>query len=209
MKILRIGILNLTLFGLGGCASMSGEECALSDWRTIGFEDGSQGYTADRLGDHRKACAKHGIAPDLRTYQAGRDEGLELFCQPSRGFSLGASGGHYNGVCSADLEPGFLDGYHSGAELYSLRAAVNSATHQIHARESELERSEDLIREKEAALIDSETTTDERIMLLADLKDLSERTGQLEAEIDLLIDDRARHQERLASYQATLAYDGY
>lgn len=210
MNIGRSGtILYLALFGLSGCASMSGEECAMGDWHTVGFEDGAQGYTAKRLGDHRRACASHGIAPDFRAYQAGRDEGLQHFCQPSRGFHLGANGGHYNGVCSADLEPAFLDGYHSGSELYNLRANVNSATYQINARESELERTKDLVREKEAALIASETTTEERIQLLADLKDLSERTGQLEAEIDLLIDDRARHQERLASYQASRAYDGY
>jgi hypothetical protein len=44
---------------------MSADECAVSDWRAIGFEDGSQGYTSDRLGDHRKACAKHGMAPNF------------------------------------------------------------------------------------------------------------------------------------------------
>ena len=59
------------LLGLSGCATMSADECAMSDWRTIGFEDGSMGYTAERLGNHRKACAKHGVAPDFEAYQTG------------------------------------------------------------------------------------------------------------------------------------------
>ncbi|HWM29279.1 MAG TPA: DUF2799 domain-containing protein [Woeseiaceae bacterium] len=199
----------IAIVTLSGCASMSGDECAMSDWHTIGFEDGSRGYTADRLGDHRKACAKHGVAPDFQAYQAGRDEGLQEFCQPSRAFNLGANGGHYNGVCNSSLEPQFLDAYRSGYHLYNLRSNVNSATYQINAKEQERDEIKEEIRAKEAALIASGTTTEERILLLADLKDLSERTGQLESEIYLLIDDRARHEEQLASYQATLANSGY
>lgn len=199
----------VALVALSGCASMSEEECVMSDWRTIGFEDGSQGYTADRLGDHRKACAEYGVAPDFQAYQAGRIEGLELYCQPSRGFNLGAGGGQYQGVCPADLEGPFVDGYRAGVELYNLRANVSAANNQINALENEQERTKDLIRETEAALIADATTAQERILLLAELKDLAERTGELEAEIDLLIDDRARHEERLASYQAVLAHSGY
>lgn len=202
-------LLCLVLAGLGGCATMSAEECALSDWRSVGFEDGSRGYTADRFGNHRRACAEHGYAPDFAAYQAGREEGLELFCQASRGFSVGSSGGGYQGVCPTALEPAFLDGYHAGVELYNLRSNVSAANSRIHANEQELRRTKELIRSKEAALIDSTTTTQERILLLADLKELAERAGELEAEMDLLIDERARHEERLAAYQSTLAYSGY
>ena len=67
-----------------GCASMSGQECMVADWQAIGYEDGVRGSTADRIGNHRKACAKHGIAPDLQAYQKGRDAGLR--------FSLGMLG---------------------------------------------------------------------------------------------------------------------
>ena len=51
----------VSLLGLSGCATMSAEECATGDWHMIGFEDGSMGYTVDRLGQHRKACAKYGV----------------------------------------------------------------------------------------------------------------------------------------------------
>jgi hypothetical protein len=209
MKLRMAGTSLVALLVLNGCASMNADECAMSEWRTIGFEDGSRGYTAERLGDHRKACARHGVSPDLRAYQAGREEGLQQFCQPARGFSLGESGGRYNGVCTGYLESPFLDAYRSGYRLYNLRSNVNSATHRIDARKRELDDIKQEVRSKEAALIEKDTATEERILLLADLKDLSERTGQLESEIYQLIDDRARHEEQLASYQATLADSGY
>ncbi|HEX2138215.1 MAG TPA: DUF2799 domain-containing protein [Woeseiaceae bacterium] len=199
----------LALAGLGGCATMSAEECALSDWHTVGFEDGSRGFTADRLGDHRRACAEHGYAPDFAAYQAGREDGLRLYCQPARGFNVGSNGGRYLGVCPPDLEAEFLDGYQTGVELYNLRSNVNSANSRISASQNELQRTKDLMRTKEAALIDRDTATEERILLLADLKELAERSGELEGEIDRLIDERARHEERLAAYQATLAHSGY
>ena len=204
------GIMAITgILSLSGCASMSGDECLTSDWQMIGFEDGSRGYGAERLGEHRKACAKHGVTPDLQAYRAGREEGLRDFCQPARGFNLGTRGGHYNGVCSAEMEGDFLDAYRAGHHLYELQSYVNSANYQINAKQNELDRIEDLIREKEVLLIASETTTQDRILLLADLKDLSERTGQLETQIVVLIDDRARHEEQLTNYQASVAHFGY
>ena len=209
MKLKAAGAGLLALLALNGCASMSADECVMSDWQTIGFEDGARGHTMERLGQHRKACAKHGIAPDLRAYQSGRDEGLQQFCQPSRGFNLGAGGAQYNGVCGNHSEPQFLDAYRSGYQLYNLRSSVDSATHQISARTQEMEDIREEIRSKEAALIRKETPTEERILLLADLKDLSERVGQLESEIYLLVEDRARHEEQLAAYQAVLADAGY
>ncbi len=204
------GLLTIfTLLGMSGCATMSADECAMSDWHTIGFEDGAHGYTADRLGNHRKACAKHGVAPDFEQYQAGRKQGLRQFCQPSRGFSLGANGGQYKGVCPLDLEMDFIDAYNSGHQLYTLRSAVKSATYQISAKKTELGRLEDRIRDAEAALIAQETTVEDRVLLLADLKDFSERTGQLEAEIVDLVEDRALSEQRLASYETILADSGY
>ncbi len=194
---------------LGGCASMSSEECANSDWVAVGFEDGSRGYSTDRFGNRRKACAKHGITADFQAYQSGRAEGLVEFCQPGRGFNLGVSGGHYNGVCDVALEEEFLDAYRVGHQLYGLRSSVSNANSQIYSRERELDRTKSLIREKEVALISVETGMEQRLLLLADLKDLSERTGQLESEIEALIADRARHEYELQTYEATVAAYGY
>lgn len=210
MKINRVGIFFLiSLLGLSGCATMSADECTTSDWHAIGFEDGARGYTAEQLGNRRKACAKHGVTPDFEAYQAGRAQGLRQYCQPSRGFSLGSSGARYNGVCPADLEAPFVDAYNQGHHLHTLRSKVNGATNQINYKKRELEKVNDKIRAAEASLISPETTMENRVLLLADLKEYSERTGQLEAEIDGLIEERAIHEQQLAAYQAMLADSGF
>jgi hypothetical protein len=202
-------LLSVVVIGLSGCASMSGDECATSDWSAVGYEDGSRGYTTERFSRHRKACAKHGITADFQAYQQGRTQGLVEFCQPTRGFNLGASGGHYNAVCAADLEPEFLDAYRVGRQLYTLRANVNSANAQIHDREHELESIAESVRDAEVLLISADTSTEDRILLLSDLKRLSERVGELETEIEMLIADRASHEQELRHYQQTVAASGY
>ena len=197
------------MLAISGCASMSGDQCVTSDWHGIGFDDGARGYTAGRLSQHRKACAKHGVSPDLQAYQEGRADGLREYCQPQRGFNLGAAGGQYNGVCAIDLEPDFLDAFRSGSQLHTLRSNVNSANYQINAKRHELDDIAASIRDAEAGLIATETTIQNRILLLADLKNFAERTGQLESEIEALIEDRAVYEQQLASYESVLADTGY
>ena len=207
----RVGALGVALLALAfsGCASMSADECLTGDWYAIGYEDGSRGSTADALGNRRKACAKHGVSPDFQAYQTGRDEGLKQYCQPQRGFNVGASGGRYNGVCPAHLEPNFLDAFRTGSQLHTLRSNVNNANYAISSKEAELERIEEKIRAKEAILIAAETTVQDRVLVISDLKDLNERTGQLEAEIDDLIAERAHHERQLMDYEQVLADSGY
>lgn len=202
-------LISLAVLALGGCATMNGDECATSDWQSIGFEDGSRGYLADRIGSHRKACAKYGVTPDLQEYQIGHEQGLDNFCQPSRGFSLGVNGGSYNGVCAAHQEADFVDAYNSGYHLYNLRSRVSVANSQIGYKQRELDNIEELIKDKEVVLIAAETSTEDRVRIVADLKDLAAETGQLDAEIDQLIRDRARFEQDLISYEAVLADTGH
>jgi len=194
----------IALLGLNGCATMNADECVTSDWTAIGFEDGSRGYTADRLGSHRKACAKHGVTPDFAAYQRGHAQGVETFCEPGRAFNYGANGGKYNGVCPVDMEPEFLQAYNDGHKLYSLRSSVSAASSMIYSKEQELERTEKRIVAAEAAVISDQTTSEERVILLNELKDLSEHTGKLEAEIKQLIADRARIEQELQYYEQTV-----
>ena len=209
MNRMKSVLLVLGAVAISGCASMNADECANSDWTAVGYEDGSRGYTSDRFSNHRKACAKHGITADFQAYQDGRSDGLVEFCQPGRGFNLGAGGGRYSGVCSADLEPDFLDAYRVGQQLYTLRSNVNNTNALIYSKEQELEDIEAAIISKEALLIAAETTIEDRVLLLADLKRLSERTGELETEIELLIADRAGFQRDLQNYEQTVAAHGY
>ncbi len=209
MNLGRTLAVSMLVAVLSGCASMSAEECAASDWKAVGFEDGARGYTSDAFTRHRRECAEHGITADFDAYQAGRSQGLQEFCQPGRGFSHGVNGGQYYGVCPQELENGFVDAYNAGHKLYSLRATVNSTNSAIYARQNELKSAEDRIVQIGVDLIDSETTKDERIQLLAEMKKLSERSGELEAEIESLVAERAKAEQDLEAYQQTLTASGY
>lgn len=194
---------------LSGCAGMSSEECLATDWSAIGYEDGARGYTSDHFSKHRKACAKHGVAADFSDYQAGRAQGLNEYCQPGRGFSVGVNGGQYYGVCSATQEGAFLDAYNTGHHLYALRSAVNHANSSINSKKYELDRIEDQIIAHGAEIVATDTTQERRIFLLADLKDLAVRTGELEAEIEELYQVRAEAQAELDNFQLVVADMGY
>ena len=129
--------------------------------------------------------------------------------QPGHGFTYGVNGGRYNGVCSADLEPEFVASYNVGYQLYSLRAAVSSANSAIYAKQGELKSTEKRIVAIGVELISDETTTEQRVELLAEMKDLSERTGELESEIEFLVAERARAEQELQYFEQTVAAEGY
>jgi hypothetical protein len=112
-----------------GCASLGKDECLSADWYAIGLEDGARGRAVERLGDHRRACAKHNVAPDTGRYVAGRNEGLKSFCTYERGFSEGRSGHAYAAACPQPQGGTFLAGYQRGREL-----------HELHRRLDELEK---------------------------------------------------------------------
>ena len=202
-------LLAVLSFGLSACATMSGDECIAGDWSAIGYEDGSHGYSIDRHASYRKACAKHGVTPDFSAYQNGRDRGLVEYCQPGRGFSIGSHGGSYSGVCSVDLEAEFLEAYNAGYQLYSLRSRVNRATSSINSMENELDKIEDLLLKHGVSLVTDDLTNEERVFIVAETKDLAERTGQLKAEVKDLYEVRARAEVELEHYLIVVADLGY
>jgi hypothetical protein len=189
---------------LSGCASMDKDECLTVDWRTIGFEDGAAGYSGDRIGQHRKACAKHGVTPDLAAYRAGREEGLREYCRPQNGFRLGAGGGSYEGFCPADLDDAFVSAYQSGRQLHVLESRLASATHQLESKRRSLNRTEEDIVSKSALAVSSDATGEERALAVVDVKQLAERVGRLKAEIRQLEEERLRCERDLADYRAQL-----
>ena len=87
---------------------MNESECATADWRMIGLEDGMAGKTTAQIGEHRRACAKHNITPNLDMYTAGHQQGVKTFCLEANGFKFGHSGGSYNGICPDHLAQNFL-----------------------------------------------------------------------------------------------------
>lgn len=188
---------------LAGCSTMSRKECLNVDWRTLGYEDGTNGYDADRIGQHRKACADYGVRPDLEAYRAGREEGLKEFCRPARGYRLGVNGGSYGGVCPAPLEGKFLAAFRAGHELYVLRARVASADLAIHSHERQIESLEHGVAGNAIAVTDKDSNAQERADAVIDAANMAERIGRLRTELRQLEEDRAHYQADLDDYLAS------
>ena len=194
----------ILLFALSGCATMDREECLTVDWRTVGYEDGVAGYSGDRIGQHRKACAKHGVATDLVAYQAGRQEGLREYCVPANGFRLGSRGGSYSGLCPIDLDPAFTDAFQSGRQLHTLESRLASVNHELNAKRNSLRNAESDMVTRSARAISSEATAEERAQAVVDVKQLGERVGRLKTEIRQLEEERVHCERDLEDYRATL-----
>ena len=192
---------------VAGCATMSEQECMVSDWRTIGFEDGSRGYTADRIGSYRQACSEHGVTPDLAEYREGRREGLEEFCRAQNGFSVGSSGRSYAGVCPAELEPDFLAAYNEGRRLHDLKRRVSGVDSQIAQKDRQIAEIEEQIDAHEDMIVADGTGTLERARLLLEAKELLDQRKDLEREIDQLERDREAYQKELDDYREAVAYN--
>jgi len=106
---------------LGGCASLSQEDCVRSDWKAIGQTDGRDGYPLSRMTDHREACHQYGVQPDPVAYKEGHAIGLVSYCTFRGGYRAGSRGRSYHGLCQAEQEAAFRDGYDVGLQVYQDR----------------------------------------------------------------------------------------
>ena len=203
---LRAIVTTMAILALTGCASMNEQECLASDWNMIGFEDGARGYGADRISQHRKACADHGVAPDLAAYRQGRQEGLAQFCRPQNGFWLGSRGGTYSGACPTELHEDFMVAYSEGRRLHDLSRRVSETDNRIDAHRQEIETLEGQIEAHEDAIVSGDMNHFERARLLLETKDMMDERKDLEKEIEHLERERAVYQQELEDYRETVAY---
>jgi hypothetical protein len=202
---LTAGLLVATA-ALTGCNSMSEQECLATDWRTVGYEDGVNGYAGDRIARYRNACSEHGITPNLSEYQSGREDGLREFCKPANGFRVGARGASYGGVCPSDLDESFVDAYQSGRQLYVLRSRVGSAESELYSMRAELDQIDRDLVSTAAQIVDPALTTEARAQLVIDTKHMAERKGEIKTRIPQLEGELAAYQRDLADYRASLSY---
>jgi hypothetical protein len=201
-------LVGLVLLGLAvsGCATLDKNECQSADWESIGYEDGTRGYAASRIGNHRSACAKHGITPDLALYTTGRDKGLGQFCRANIGYRTGASGRVYLNVCPASAEPEFLAGYQYGQHVYKTNSRIRSLKSEIRQQEKLLDETIVLLNDAEAELIRSGGSRARRANLLDEIKLLSQKKRDHEEAIADAYHHLDRASDRLDRLQANNPY---
>lgn len=206
----RIDLLFIALVAvaLSGCAGMSEQECLVTDWRAVGFEDGAAGRAETSIANYRQACGQHGVAPDFDQYRSGHAEGVEVYCRPNRGFEEGRRGRRYQNVCPLDIEPEFLAAYNEGRQLYQLESSLRTIDNQIAARHRRLEAIDKELANAAVAIIADGTGAGRRAELLLETKSLSDEHGAIEIELEELELERALAEGELLAYQETLAYGG-
>lgn len=131
---------------LGGCATLSQNECLTADWYQIGLRDGYDGQPRARLAQHRDACTRFGVRPDEPAYFSGREQGLHQYCTDRRGFEVGSAGRTYRQVCTPLTEPDFLRGYRLGQDLHRDRERarqIEQDTRELERRLSDTEDAEE------------------------------------------------------------------
>ncbi len=131
---------------------------------------------------------------------------MREFCNPQNGFRIGTRGASYNGVCPAELDSAFLDAYHSGRHLYTLRARIDSTAQQISSMRSEQDRIDSELASVAVQILDTSITKEQRAQLLLDSKRMAERKGELKARIPQLEHDLIEYRRQLDEYRLSLNY---
>jgi hypothetical protein len=150
---------------LAGCATIPEDQCAKVDWYGLGVQDGRAGRAADRLWQHRDACAGVGVVPDERRYLQGRQAGLAEYCRPDVALREGLAGRPYEDVCDALFK-----------RVYQTAYAVASLKRRIQSNLDEVSR-------KETELRDSKTSDSRRSQLRSEMRDLDRRRESLRDEL--------------------------
>lgn len=128
---------------LGGCASMSKEECLTADWYEQGMRAAMSGDARTRIERDREACREVSVVPDRQQYFSGYDMGLMRFCTPENGAYWGRSGRYYGQTCPVAIEPIFLESYRAGYRVYEAEQELERLYRAQRDRQYRLERSKD------------------------------------------------------------------
>lgn len=148
---------------IGGCATMSPQECKVADWRDLGLRDGLAGEPLSQLDERVKDCAEAGVTADAAAYRQGRQQGLQSYCQLDNAVRLGLDGKSYQGVCPAAVDAEFRRRRDRGYEVYSARKELGN----LESRRRDLEK-----RLREAK------TDQERSKTRDELSELDRRYGR-------------------------------
>ena len=123
--LLEYFIMRMSAFGCvvislltASCASLNKNECAVANWRALGYAQGAKGYGQQKYERYSKDCAKHQITADFDAFQRGHEEGLKAYCTFDSGLAVGGRGQGYNRNCPEVTFPQFTQGYYEGVARY-------------------------------------------------------------------------------------------
>lgn len=135
---MKYAVLLLAPLLLAACATLSEDQCRAGDWRAIGISDGSNGRGSDFIIQHAKACNKIGISPVRADWEAGRQEGLTLYCRPRRAYDEGARGRTLKNVCPLENLTRLERANARGLRWYRIGQDISEAKNEISRINTEL-----------------------------------------------------------------------
>lgn len=196
------------LFGnMVGCATgLSQQECEVADWHAIGFEDGAKGSPEALISKHRKACAEHGITPQLNEYRQGWLAGVETYCRPANAYQLGRKGRSYGGVCPGNLETAFITAYSDGRSLYVLQKDVRHLSRSLTQKRNRLKTIDVEMRDAGLELVASGIPTERRVVLVDTLRKLGEERIDAKTEIPVIEARLEQKRQQLDTLSSAHAY---
>ena len=178
---------SFVLLSMGGCATMSKEECLVANWREVGFTDASQGYTQARVAEHRSACAEAKVTVNLEEYNKGFEQGLKNYCTANTGFDLGSKGAAYPDQCNEKTYPKVRAGFKEGQLVYNVQRERNEVERQLQDKREQSKALTEQITQNRSradnkALSSSERSKAEKTVsaLQRTAADLFRETGELE-----------------------------
>jgi hypothetical protein len=197
----------LAMTALAGCASgLDKNQCLSADWNTIGFEDGLRGASADRIGWHREACARHQVTPDLTAYLRGRDRGLQQYCHAGNGFRVGLNGSGYSGACTGKTETAFLEGHRQGRAIHDARTELRKADAQLRSAHNGLTSTDNALSSATVEVAAPKTPTDRRTFLATEIVRLTQERMTWVTRIDELTLRRQQLAEQLSVLERQSPY---
>lgn len=194
-NILLLGFIG---FAVTSCSTMNKSECLTANWNTIGYGDGTRGYKASRISQHRSACAEYGVAPNLNAYTTGRNKGLTQYCIPTTGYNRGLSGYSYNGVCSGKNEQAFVDALNYGLAIHKEEKILSRLKSNYTQEENYIRKLEHNLRMKEDQIVSGRLSKVKALILLNETKEMAEELGKAKSNLANLEHD-IRGQSRRVS----------
>lgn len=210
-RFLTIGavVLCVALAGCGGGKekrlAAERDRCLMTNWKTMGYQDGSQGRDMRAFEQRGNTCSKHGVSPELDAYVEGRNAGLKEYCRPRQGFNLGASGYSYNGVCPAGLEQPFMAAYGEGKQLYDLQVTLSNAEQRLANAEAEDDRLGVAIEDQSMQALSPGLLAADRLAMGVEIKRMAKERKRLKKQLPALRAERDAAAAALESYRAHIA----
>lgn len=168
---------------VSGCATLDREECLAADWYLLGFGDAAAGHGAQRIDEHRSACAEYGVIPILDDYRVGHQQGKREYCTWEKGYAIGRHGEGLNPICDGELKYDFQSGYDIGRGVYRQALEVSAQERALEQlREDRRQARLDII-DKENLLLSDGLDRHQRYTLLREIDGLDDRLDAYEDQI--------------------------